>query len=235
MQLDVACENDGCSVGGLTILLGGLSLFSDLSTIVLRMENKIAFPSNLFHSKTRRDLLALFFTNPEARYYVRQLQSMLKGSVGTLHRELRYLEDSGALRSETEGNRRFYSANPDYPLFNELKAIVAKTIGVEGSLREALRKISGIRLAFVYGSFAAGKEAARSDIDLFLVGRFDEDILNKKLRALETHLAREVNYTSMSQEEFEEEQKGKSAFLKTVLGEPKLFLIGDERELRRLA
>lgn len=210
-------------------------MFSNLSTIVLRMENKIAFPSNLFRSKIRQGLLALFFTNPRARYYVRQLQSMFKVSVGNLHRELRYLEEIGVLKSEAEGNLRFYSANTGYPLFDELKAIVAKTIGVEGSLREALREISGISLAFIYGSFAAGKEIERSDIDLFLVGQLDEDLLNKKLRELEKYLAREINYTSMREDEFKEERKKKSPFLETVLGEPKAFLIGDENELRRLA
>lgn len=206
-----------------------------MSTIVLRMENKIAFPSNLFRSKIRQELLALFFTNPQARYYVRQLQDMFKVSVGSLHRELRHLEEIGVLKSEAQGNLRFYSANTSYPLFDELKRIVAKTVGVEGSLREALRETPGISFAFIYGSFAAGREIERSDIDLFLIGQFDEAALNRKLRDLESYLAREINYTSMKEDEFKEERKKKSPFLKTVLSEPKLFLIGDESELRRLA
>lgn len=215
-------------------MIDSLNLFSNLSTIVLIMENKITFPSNLVRSKIRQELLGLFFTNPQSRYYVRQLQSMFKVSVGSLHRELRHLEEIGVLKSEREGNLRFYAADTDYPLFNELKAIVAKTIGVEGSLKEILKDITGIRIAFIYGSFAAGREIERSDIDLFLIGQFDEDLLNRKLRDLEEYLAREINYTPMRENEFKEEKKKKSPFLRTVLNEPKLFLIGDENELRRL-
>ncbi|GAG96152.1 unnamed protein product [marine sediment metagenome] len=90
-------------------------------------------------------------------------------------------------------------------------------------------------IAFIYGSFASGKETERSDIDLFLIGEFDEDLLNKKLRSLEQYLAREITYTSMKKSEFKEEKQKKFKFLRTLLNEPKLFLIGDENELQRLS
>lgn len=196
------------------------------------MKNIITFPSNLFRSKIRQKVLGLFFTNPKSRYYVRQLQSMFQVSVGSLHRELRRLEKIGILKSEREGNLKFYSINTDYPLFNELKGIVSKTIGVEGSLRKVLKDIVGISIAFIYGSFASRKETERSDIDLFLIGEFDEDLLNKKLRSLEQYLAREINYTSMKESEFKEEKQKKFQFLRKVLNEPKLFLLGDENELQ---
>ncbi|MGB3346131.1 MAG: nucleotidyltransferase domain-containing protein [Candidatus Humimicrobiia bacterium] len=199
------------------------------------MKNIITFPSNLFRSKTRQKVLGLFFTNPKSRYYVRQLQSMFQVSVGSLHRELKHLEEIGILKSERQGNLKYYSINTDYPLFNELKGIVSKTIGVEGSLREIIKDIFGISIAFIYGSFASGKETERSDIDLFLIGEFDEDLLNKKLRSLEQYLAREITYTSMKKSEFKEEKQKKFKFLRTLLNEPKLFLIGDENELQRLS
>ncbi len=199
------------------------------------MKNIITFPSNLFRSKTRQKVLGLFFTNPKSRYYVRQLQSMFQVSVGSLHRELKHLEEIGILKSERQGNLKYYSINTDYPLFNELKGIVSKTIGVEGSLREIIKDIFGISVAFIYGSFASGKETERSDIDLFLIGEFDEDLLNKKLRSLEQYLAREITYTSMKKSEFKEEKQKKFKFLRTLLNEPKLFLIGDENELQRLS
>jgi len=199
------------------------------------MKNIITFPSNLFRSKTRQKVLGLFFTNPKSRYYVRQLQSMFQVSVGSLHRELKHLEEIGILKSERQGNLKYYSINTDYPLFNELKGIVSKTIGAEGSLREIIKDIFGISIAFIYGSFASGKETERSDIDLFLIGEFDEDLLNKKLRSLEQYLAREITYTSMKKSEFKEEKQKKFKFLRTLLNEPKLFLIGDENELQRLS
>ncbi len=199
------------------------------------MKNIITFPSNLFRSKIRQKVLGLFFTNPKSRYYVRQLQSMFQVSVGSLHRELKHLEEIGILKSERQGNLKFYFTNTDYPLFNELKGIVSKTIGVEGSLRKVLKDIVGISVAFIYGSFASGKQTERSDVDLFLIGEFDEDLLNKKLRSLEQYLAREINYTSMKKSEFKEEKQKKFQFLRMVLNEPKLFLLGDENELQQLS
>ncbi|MDI6690231.1 MAG: nucleotidyltransferase domain-containing protein, partial [Actinomycetota bacterium] len=212
-----------------------LELFSKMSTIVLIMENKFTFPTTLFGSKIREELLRLFFTNPDSRYYTRQLESMLGFSVGSLHRELKHLEKMGVLRSEREGNLCYYSANAQYPLFSELKNIIAKTIGVEAKIKEVLIELEGIDIAFIYGSFAAGRERATSDIDLFLIGEIDEDSLNEKLKNLESLLAREINYVSMKKEEFQEEARKKSPLVLRVLEEPKIFIIGDEDELRRLA
>lgn len=196
------------------------------------MEN---FLTPLFKSKLRRRLLGLFFTNVKQRYYVRQLQGMLEVSVGTLHRELERLEGIGILSSEKMGNQRHFFANPNYPLFNELRNIIRKTIGLEGTLKEALRGVKGIEVAFIFGSFATGEEAIKSDIDLFLIGRYNENLLNKKLQEVEQLLSREVNYTSMTIEEFKREKKRKDPFLQKVLKGNKIFLVGDDDGLRQLA
>ncbi len=199
------------------------------------MENNISFPAKLFGSKIREALLRLFFTNPESRYYTRQLESMLKFSVGNLHRELKHLQKMGVLRSEREGNLLFYTANTQYPLFSELKNIVAKTIGTEGKIREVLSTLEGIEIVFIYGSFAAQKERAMSDIDLFLIGEVNQDLLNEKLKDLETSLAREINYVSMAKKEFEKELKKKSPFVLKILKEPKIAIIGDANGFSKLA
>lgn len=191
------------------------------------MENKPAVPMGFFRSTTRWRLLALFLTNPQSRYYARQLQSQLKVSIGSLHRELRSLEALGVLKSQWLGNLRLYAADPSYPLFAELKSIVSKTVGVEGLLAGVLKEITGIESAFIYGSFASGTPTPDSDIDLFIIGGFDESRLNLKLREVEAALAREVNYTAMTKEEFLQERKKGTAFLNDVQAAPKLFLIGE--------
>ena len=48
-------------------------------------------------------------------------------------------------------------------------------------------------------------------------------------------LGREVNPTVYPPEEFQRKVAAKHHFIKNVLNGPKLFLIGDERELARLA
>lgn len=198
------------------------------------MENNRPILDSLFKSKLRQRLLALFLTNPHDRYYARQLHAMIEGSVGSLHRELIHLEKLGILNSEKVGNLKFYFANRNHPLFFEISGITAKTVGVFGSLRAALGELPGIRVAFVYGSFAAGKETARSDIDLFVVGDIDHGAFNKILSEVEKTLQREVNYTAMTADEFREAIGGGSQFTKNVMTEPKVFIRGGENELKGL-
>lgn len=190
------------------------------------MEN-MQIPLSLIKSKIRRELLGLFFTNPESRYYARQLQSMLKVSIGSLHRELCNLEDQGILASEPLGNLKLYSVNMKHPLYQELKAIIFKTVGVEGRLRNVLNSIDGIEMAIVYGSFAAGTDRLSSDIDLFLIGDFDVNMLNKRLSEIESALSREINYVHMSKKELVLAKKAGDALIERILKEPKLPLIGD--------
>ena len=209
-------------------------MFSDLSTIVLTMENNRSILDSLFKSKLRQRLLALFLTNPHDRYYVRQLHQMLDGSVGSLHRELIYLEHLGILNSDKVGNLKFYFANRDHALFEEISGITAKTVGVFGALREALGDLSGITAAFVYGSFAAGRETARSDIDLFVIGDIDHGALNKRLSDVEKALQREINYTAMTGAEFAAAVAAGTPFTANVVAEAKVFLIGGEDELKSL-
>jgi len=199
------------------------------------MENKLTTPTTLFSSKIRQELLRLFFTNPESRYYTRQLQSILEVSVGSLHRELKKLEKMGVLKSAKEGNLLFYTVDKNYPLYNELKSLVFKTIGAEGAIKEALFHIQGVKFAFLYGSFASKKERATSDIDLFLIGEIDESSLLKEIPLLEKSLAREINYLIATESEFKKDVRNKEPFIINLLKEPKVFLIGDEDGFRKLA
>jgi predicted nucleotidyltransferase len=182
-------------------------------------------------SKTRRDLLALFFTNPSEAYYLRQLERMLGYSAPSIRRELiRFLKD-GLLKTDRVGNTVQYSLNTQHPLHDELKSIISKTVGVEGSLRGALSSVDGIKVAFVYGSFARHREKPTSDIDLMVIGRPDISALNKVIQGLETKLGREINHTVYSPDEYRSRKRGRSGFIEDLLKSPKIILFGSEDDL----
>lgn len=185
----------------------------------------------LISSKIKRNILNIFLSNPDEKYYVRQLATVLKSSVGTIHREVVKFEKSGILSSEKVGNLRFFCANKNNPLFKELKQIIFKTEGIKGRIETELKKLKNIKAAFIYGSFAKGEEVKDSDVDLFLIGDFDEDELIPKISKLEEELNREINYTIYTPEEFKKEKKAKNSFILEVIKEPKIFLIGDRDEL----
>ena len=182
--------------------------------------------SSLISSGTRRKILTQFLSHSDEKYYVRQLAVILGISVGTIHRELIRLQESGILDSDNIGNLRFFRVNKASPVFKELKQIIFKTEGVQGRLEAELKKLKGLKTAFIYGSFAKGEENAKSDIDLLLVGDFNEDELIGKLSPLENKLKREVNYTIYPPDEFSRKSKEKGSFLNEVLKTKLIFLKG---------
>ena len=182
--------------------------------------------SLLLGSKLRRKLLGYLFLNPDEKFYVRELSGLIEEDPGNLSRELKKLEQEGLLVSFSKGKEKFYSLNKKYPLFPELKKMVAKTIGVEESLKDLVAEFQGISLAFIYGSYAKGKEKKTSDIDLVVVGNFSEKEFTRRIRELESRLTREINFTAYTKEEFAEDRAKEGGFLNLVTKEKMIILKG---------
>jgi len=182
-------------------------------------------------SKLRRDLFALWFANVDKKFYVRQLERLLNFSAGNLRKELKGLESNDIIYSRKEANLVYYFLNKKHPLFKEIKSIVFKTIGVEEILRHELKKITGIEMAFIYGSFAKGEESSASDIDLFIIGNPDENKLVEIIRKIEDKLDREINYSLYGKEDFKNKKKEKEPFIMDLIKNKKVFLAGDINEL----
>lgn len=180
----------------------------------------------LLNTKLRRNLLAYSFAHSEEQYYLRELSGLIGENPGNLLRELRKLEQEGLYLSFTKGRIKFYSLNKKYPLFEEIKKIVFKTEGVEGSLKDIISRYGGISFAFIYGSFASDKEKKVSDIDLALVGNFARDKFTREIRNLESKLNREINFTVYTEEELKREAKKEGSFLNLVLKNKMIILKG---------
>jgi predicted nucleotidyltransferase len=180
----------------------------------------------------KAELLRLFFTNPSKAFYIHQIGRLLGTKPGVFQKTLNSLEKQGVLKSEYVANTRCFRVNRDFPLYEEFKRIIFKTIGVAGGVKDCLEKLGDITLAFIYGSFARGKENVLSDIDLVIVGRVDEDVLINRLDALEKKLARQINYKLYNPEEFARRIKTKEPFVTAIMKEKRLILIGESNGLR---
>ena len=187
--------------------------------------------SKIFKSKTRKELFRLYFTNPDHEYYLRELERILSIPVSMIRKELNRLEEDGIFLSSRKGNSTYYLLDKSYPLFDELKSIVFKTVGVQGLLKEMLSKTKGIEVAFIYGSFAKYEETAKSDIDLLIIGKPDDSRLLRGIKKLEEMLKREINYSIFKKDEFKQKMKEKDSFIVDLLRNPKIFLIGDSNDL----
>jgi len=187
--------------------------------------------NRLFSSKIRIKLLDIFLSLPNARYYIRELERKINEEAKNISRELQNLETLGLLISEKQKNHRFYSVNEKFFLYPELKGIIFKKTGVLGLLKEAVAKLKGIESAFIYGSYATGKETESSDVDLMIIGNPDLTELNEVISKLEDRLNREINYMCFDREEYEERKKPKDAFISGILSEEKIVLKGSENAI----
>lgn len=190
----------------------------------------------LFGSRIRARLLGWLFSHPGERYFVRQLAGILDEDPTNLSRELARLASLGLVSTASEGQQKYYHADPSSSVYPELRGLVLKTTGAGGLLREALVPLaSRIRVAFVYGSVAAGKETPGSDVDVMIVGDVTLEEVVEALLPVQEQLGREVNPTVYPPSEFCERLLQGNPFLKAVTEGPKVFLIGNLDELERLA
>jgi uncharacterized protein len=185
--------------------------------------------------QTRRAILALLYGHPDQSYYLRQLVRSAGLGLGAAQREVKRLSDAGIIRRTVSGHQVFYQADPDCPIFSELKGLMVKTTAVADVLRAALAPLAAeIRLAFIYGSVAKLAQRNRSDVDVMVVGESAFGEVVSALGAAQDTLAREINPTVYSPAEFRSKLKAGHHFLTAVLEGEKVFVIGDEHELARL-
>jgi len=186
---------------------------------------------NLLSSKVRQKLFRLYFSQTNRRYYLRELERLLDEPVGNIRRELLRWSKAGLFLREKVGNLTYYSLNKSFPLYEELRTIVSKTIGIEYILKEGLKGIESIVLAIIYGSVASGEDTGDSDIDVLLIGNPDMDELVNNVQEMEKELGREINYVLYTPEEFKRKKEARNIFIIDVLRNPKVFIIGEEHDL----
>ena len=178
-----------------------------------------------FRSKARQRLLTYFFANPTARHHLRDLAKRLGVDPSNLSKELMRLEREGLFRSEVNGRQKYFKLEREYPLFNEVRGIVGKTIGAVPLIAQSLKNIRGIDEAYLYGSFARNQQDAVSDIDVLVVGTPRQATLAQAMSKLERRLGREINYTVLSQKELESRRHRKDAFLENIWQNKRISLV----------
>ena len=186
---------------------------------------------------TRQAVLRLLFGHPGERFYQRQIIRIIGLGSGAVQRDLEQLTRAGILVRTAEGRQTYYQANRECPVFDELHGLIRKTFGVAQVLKDGLATLAAkIQFAFIYGSLATGGERAASDVDVMVVGeRISLQDVVSALTEAQRELRREVNPSVYRTEEFCRKLAGGQHFLSSVVAGPKVFLIGDESELTRLA
>ena len=191
--------------------------------------------SSLF-GKGRRRVLAALFSRPDQPRYLREIIAVAGVGQGQVQRELAQLHRAGLVLREKRANLVYYRPNPEAPIYEELKSIAFKTFGVADVLRDALQPLTHkIEVAFIYGSVARGEETARSDIDVLIVGGVKFSEVTLAFAPAQTQLRRDINPGIYKRTELQARLRERGGFAERVLTGGKVFLIGGENDLGKLA
>jgi predicted nucleotidyltransferase len=182
--------------------------------------------------KTQQAVLGLLFGQPERSFYLRELVAAAGSGASQVQRELARLSAAGLVTREPRGNQVWFRANPQSPVFAELKSLVAKTSGIADVVRESLAPFARqIAAAFIYGSVARGEHDAASDVDLLVVGSIAPSRMAPAQLALRERLGRPVRLVVYSPAELRDHVAAREHFVASVMRQPKIWLLGSEAEL----
>lgn len=189
--------------------------------------------AEILSSRVKAEIFRLLFGLSAQELHLRELERQSGLAVGTVRQELQRLVRLELVAARRDGNRVYYRANQQHPLYPDIHNLVLKTVGLVDVLREGLQS-EHIQVAFVFGSVARSEEGAQSDVDLMVVGPVGLRQLSRRLSAVATHLGRVVNPHAMTAEEFVRRKTKRDHFLTRVLESPLIFVIGSRRELEAM-
>jgi predicted nucleotidyltransferase len=183
--------------------------------------------------RVRQRVLALLLGHPEQSFYANEIIRWVGSGSGAVQRELARLSAAGLITVTRIGRQRHYQANPTSSIYPEPRGIAVKTFGVSDRLRQALSRLEGqVRAAFVFGSVAKGTDTAQSDIDLMVVSdHLSYAELFGAIEEASTELARPLNPTIYTSEEFARRLREKHPFLRKVLDQRRVWIIGGDDDL----
>jgi predicted nucleotidyltransferase len=179
---------------------------------------------------TQQRVLALLFGQPSRSFFASELIELTGSGSGAVQRELKRLTSSGLVTVKRIGRQKHYQANPDCPVFEELCALVRKTVAMVEPIRQALAPLAKkVERALIYGSVVKGTDTASSDIDLLVVADdLTLEALYLALAPVEASLDRKISPTLYTRKEYDDRLAAGNPFLTRVLEGEHLILLGND-------
>ena len=187
--------------------------------------------SDLITSKSRVKVLNVFLANPSEMFHVREIVRRTDDEINAVRRELAFLEQKGILDREPRANRVYYSLSKNYPFYFDLLRIGSKNIGLGEEILKNRVKLGKIKYAMFSGRFLRKIKETPEEVDLILVGTVVLPELALLIRAEEKRLNTEINYTVMTEEEFDFRKKKRDPFIVSILSGSRVMLLGDEESM----
>lgn len=190
--------------------------------------------TQILSSKVRAAIFRnLFGVNP-VELHMREIQRVTACTIGPVQVELKKLLALQMVSARRDGNRLYYRANREHPLYPDIHSMVLKTSGLGDYLKNLLSERADIETAFVFGSIASGEDNASSDIDLMVIGTIGLRTLISVLTDFRARVGRELNPHVFTREEFTNRMRDGEHFITTVISSPRLFVKGADYDFTQV-
>lgn len=190
---------------------------------------------DLIISRVRVKILTLFLSSPGKICHVREIVRLLNEEINAVRRELAHLEKAGLVSKEPRANRLYYSFRTDYQLYYELLAIISKTTYLGGAILKNKNKLGKIKYLIFSQKFIRNLPKKADDVDLMAIGNIVIPELSKLIKEEEARKNTEINYTAMTEEEFNFRKRRHDPFISDILSRPRTIIIGDEEEMVKVS
>jgi len=181
----------------------------------------------LFGSKTRVKLLSLFFNNPSRSFYVREITRKINEQINSVRRELANLQNLGIVVSLPKNGKLYYGLSSKYEFVKEFRSIfkaaeVPQKEDTEEKLTVKFKRTGSLDMVLLMGFFVQDNE---SPVDIFVVGKADKKKIQALIKDLEKDAGKELNYCTMTKEEYDYRKALYDRFLINIMAHPKITLI----------
>ena len=177
--------------------------------------------------KVRQRVLAVLFDAPARSFFMGEVIALAHSGTGAVQRELAELSAAGLLTVHKHGKQKHYQANADAPVFDELSALVGKTMGVNNVVRASLARVSDqVTAAFVADQ---APTALQAPVTVVLFGKdTGSGSVSDAMQSAANVLARQVSFTLHTAESVTAAVEQDRRFLTRLLQTPKTWIVGSE-------
>ena len=147
----------------------------------------------LITSKTRLRLLIKFFVSQANRGYLNGLATEMGESTNGIRKELNHLQEAGYLKKLKVNNKVEYRVNTDHPLFETLRKVVFKHLGLEDLVEKVLERMGYLDQIILVGDYVKGNDTGL--IEVFLIGQdLNMDYISQLENKIEDLIGRKVSF-----------------------------------------
>lgn len=186
--------------------------------------------NNLFVSKVRIKSLKYFFRHQDSRIHLRAVARELREEINAVRRELLRLHEIKLLKVEKKGNKKYFSLNFDFPMYEELNSIFLKSEGLGEQIIKSQSNLGTIYFVALTSSYVNKTRLSDKDIDMIVIGDVDLNFLTSIVHKQEEELGREIHFTVLQLSEFNLRKKRRDPFIINFLLQTRVMLVGNRDE-----